>query len=71
MGIILILTVWFGLAHILYRRDVKRLTKLGYKNPKQDASFLYWVMLSFFLLFIAGVVISILYEVIINWNMPI
>lgn len=69
--IVLSLIVWFSLAYTLYRTDVKRLKKLGYRNPEQDASFPYWVMLSFFLLFIAGVVISILYKVIINWNMPI
>ena len=69
--IVLSLIVWFSLAYILYRIDVKRLKKFGYRNPEQTANFPSWVGLSFFLLFVAGAVIYILYQVIINWNMPI
>lgn len=69
--IILLIIVWFSLAYALYRANVKRLKKLGYSNPEQDESFPYWIMISCYLLFIAGMAIYILYEVITNWNMPI
>lgn len=69
--IILIIIVWFSLAHILYRIEVKRLTKLGYKNPRQDANFPHYVVVSFFSLSMVGMLITVLYQVTTNWNTPI
>ena len=69
--IILILVVWFSLAYVLYRIEVKRLRGLGYRSPKRDACFSYWAFLSYFFLLIAGVGGFILYKIVINWNMPI
>lgn len=69
--IILILLVWFGLAYTLSMKEINSLNQLGCKNIRKGSIFLYWVFISFFLMFTSTTIIMFLRTLVIEWNTPI
>lgn len=69
--IMLLVVILLGIAYILYRLEIKKLKKRGYRSPSEHTNFSYYILMTYLVgasIFAFG---FLLYKIIVNWNMPI
>lgn len=69
--LVLFITIVLSVSWFLYKREIKLLEKRGFKYPKSETDYSYWLLISFIISIMGVVIYCILYFVIINWNVPI
>lgn len=50
---------------------MRRLKKLGYRNPSEYTNFGYYIFMTYLTSASIFVFVFLLYKIIVNWNMPI
>lgn len=69
--IMLLVVTLLGIAYIIYKSELRRLKKLGYRNPSEYTDFSYYILMTYLTgasIFAFG---FLLYKIIVNWNMSI
>lgn len=69
--IMLLVVTLLGIAYIIYKSELRRLKKLGYRNPSECTDFSYYILMTYLTgasIFAFG---FLLYKIIVNWNMSI
>lgn len=67
----LLVVTLLGIAYIIYKSELRRLKKLGYRNPSEYTDFSYYILMTYLTgasIFAFG---FLLYKIIVNWNMSI
>ena len=69
--LVLYIIIVLSVSQFLYKREIKLLEKKGFKYPKSETSYDYWLLISFIVSIVGFAIYCMLYLVIINWNVPI
>lgn len=69
--IMLLIVILLGTAYVIYKSEMRRLKKLGYRNPSEYTDFSYYIFMTYLTSASIFVFVFLLYKIIINWNMSI